>query len=127
MNQHLLEGKPFEVWEGQQLRDFTYVDDAVDGFLGAAISEEANGQIYNLGGERAISLKDLAELLIKINGGGSYSVRSYPPDRKSIDIGDYYADFGSIKIALGWEPKVSLSETLERTLAYYKKNLAKYV
>ena len=42
--------KPFEVWGGEQLRDFTYVDDAVDAFLLAAAREDANGQVFNLGG-----------------------------------------------------------------------------
>src|SRR5262249_22490927 len=51
----LVEGKPFEVWEGPQLRDFTYVDDAVEAFLLAAASEEANGQVFNLGGDCVIS------------------------------------------------------------------------
>jgi nucleoside-diphosphate-sugar epimerase len=123
----LIEGKPFEVWGGEQLRDFTYVDDATEAFLLAAASEKANGQLYNLGGDRAINLKELADLLVHVNGAGKYVVRSYPDDRKSIDIGDYYADFSRIKSSLGWEPKVSLPEGLKRTLAYYKKNLAEYV
>src|SRR4029077_5743120 len=59
----LLEQKPFEVWEGEQLRDFTFVDDAVDALLAAAARDEANGQVFNLGGDQIISLKDLAELL----------------------------------------------------------------
>jgi nucleoside-diphosphate-sugar epimerase len=39
---------PFQVWEGTQLRDFNYVDDAVDALLAAAISERANGRVFNL-------------------------------------------------------------------------------
>ena len=123
----MLEGKPFEVWGGEQLRDFTYVDDAVDAFLLAAASDEANGQFYNLGGDRAISLKDLADLLVKVNGAGAYTVRPYPADRKSIDIGDYYADFSRIKSVLGWEPKVSLQDGLARTLLFYKEHLGRYI
>jgi UDP-glucose 4-epimerase len=56
----VLEGKPFEVWEGQQLRDFTYVDDAVEALLLAATNEQASGRVFNLGGDCVISLKDLA-------------------------------------------------------------------
>jgi UDP-glucose 4-epimerase len=123
----LLEEKPFEVWEGDQLRDFTYIDDAVNAFLLAAASDQSEGQIYNLGGGPAISLRDLAELLVKANGRGKFSVRPYPPDRQPIDIGDYYADFRLIKSSLGWEPTVPLSQALELTLSYYKKNLPHYV
>lgn len=123
----LLTGKPFEVWDGGQLRDFTYVDDAVEAMLLAAASPEANGQIFNLGGECAIGLKDLAELLVQANGAGEYTVRSFPSDRKSIDIGDYYADFSHIRSLLGWEPKVALKEGLTQTLDYYRENLQHYL
>ena len=123
----LLEGKAFEVWGGEQLRDFTDVDDAVDAFLKAATSEDANGQVFNLGCERVINLKDLADLVVEINGGGRYELRSFPPDRKRIDIGDYYADFSRIRSVLGWEPKVPLREALVRTVAFYRENLEHYL
>jgi nucleoside-diphosphate-sugar epimerase len=123
----LVENKSFEVWGGEQLRDFTFIDDAVNAFLLAAVNDKADGQVYNLGGDQTISLHDLAELLVKVNEGGKYIVRPYPSDRKLIDIGDYYADFSRIKSDLGWEPSVPLAQALERTLAYYKKNLANYV
>src|SRR5262245_18652040 len=123
----LVEGKPFEVWEGQQLRDFTYVDDAVEALLLTAACEQANGQTMNLGGDCVVSLNELAKLLVQANGSGEYSIRSYPPDRKSIDIGDYYADFSRIRRALGWQPRVGLPEGLARTLDYYRKNLDHYL
>jgi UDP-glucose 4-epimerase len=123
----LLEGKPFEVWGGEQLRDFTYVDDCVDALLLAAKEEKANGQIFNLGGDGIISLKDLAGLLVEVNRGGEYLVREFPPDRKKIDIGDYYADYGLIRAVLGWQPQTSLKEALQKTLEYYRSNLAYYL
>jgi UDP-glucose 4-epimerase len=123
----LVEGKPFEVWDGKQLRDFTYIDDAIEAFLVAAASEVANGKVFNLGGDCVISLKDLADLLIEVNGGGEYIVKEFPPDRKRIDIGDYYADYSLIRSTLGWEPKIPLREALKRTLDYYKNYLDKYI
>jgi UDP-glucose 4-epimerase len=121
----LVEGRPFEVWDGAQLRDFTYVDDAVEALLLAA-GPESNGGTFNLSGEAPVSLKQLADVLIAVNGGGEYVLSSYPADRKRIDIGDYYADSGRIRRAFGWTPRVGLGEGLERTLDYYRKHLDRY-
>jgi UDP-glucose 4-epimerase len=123
----VVEGKPFEIWDGHQLRDFTYADDAVEAFLLAAARDEANGQVFNLGGDCVISLKDLGDLLVEVNGGGQYQVKTFPAERKRIDIGDFYADFQAIRSALGWEPKVPLREGLGRTLAYYREFLKNYL
>lgn len=123
----ILEKRSFEVWGGHQLRDLTYVDDAVDAFLLAAASDKAKGKVFNLGGDCVVSLKELADLLVEVSDGGTYTVRSFPEDRKRIDIGDYYADYGLIRSELGWEPKVPLREGLARTLAFYGKYLEHYV
>lgn len=123
----ILEEAPFEVWGGAQLRDFTYVEDAVEAFLLAAVQEKSNGKIYNLGGCEKISLKELAELLVKTNGGGKFVEREFPADRKRIDIGDYYADDSFIRSELGWAPKVDISKGLAATLNYYRSNLNHYL
>ncbi|MCX6925202.1 MAG: NAD-dependent epimerase/dehydratase family protein [Verrucomicrobia bacterium] len=96
-----LQGRPFEVWGGEQLRDFTYVDDAVNAFLLAAATESANGRFYNLGGEPVVSLKTLAKMVVEANGNGEYIIRDFPAERRRIDIGDYYADYRLIQAELG--------------------------
>jgi UDP-glucose 4-epimerase len=123
----LLEHKPISVWGGKQLRDFTDVEDAVDAFLMVASAASAKGQVYNLGGSAVIELADLAKLMVEVNGGGEYSIRDFPADRRSIDIGDYYADFSKIRTELGWTPKKPLRETVESTLIYYREFLSHYV
>lgn len=123
----LLEGQPIEVWGGEQLRDFTYVDDAVEAFLLAAARPEGVGGVFNLGGPPPISLKKLAEMLVALNGGGAFTVRAFPGDRKKIDIGDYFADDRLIARKLGWKPRTNLRTALARTLAYYRKELRFYV
>ncbi len=123
----ILEGQPFEVWAGQQLRDFTYVDDAVEALMLAAVEPRAAGRVFNVGGDATISLLKLAELLVELNGGGEFVQKSFPEDRKRIDVGDYYADDRLIRSVLGWTPRVSLREGLARTLAYYREHLARYV
>lgn len=123
----VIQGNAFDVWDGHQVRDFTYVDDAVEAFLLAAASDVANGQVFNLGGEAVINLKSLAELLVKVSGSGTYALKTFPNDRKKIDIGDYYSNFDKIRSMLGWEPKVPLSDGLARTVAFYRQHLAKYL
>jgi UDP-glucose 4-epimerase len=123
----LLEGKPFDVWGGEQLRDFTYVDDAVEALLLAATAEAARGKVFNLGGDRVISLKELAGLLVEQNGGGSYVTRAFPDERKKIDIGDYYSDYSLIRSTLGWVPRVGLRDGLAVTLEYFRQNLTRYL
>lgn len=123
----LLEGKPFEVWGGEQLRDFSYVDDTVDALLLAGEKDAADGKVFNVGGEPVVSLLETAQLLIEANGGGEFITRSFPAERKRIDIGDYYADDRALRTALGWQPATRLAEGLQRTLAYYNENLAHYI
>ena len=122
----VLTGKPFEVWGGEQLRDFTYVDDCVDAMMRAALHEEAFGQIFNIGGGKRISLRDLADLLVDTAGEGAYEVREYPADRKKIDIGDYYADDSRLRSLLGWEPRTQLRDGLRQIIDYYRPRLQDY-
>ncbi len=123
----LLEGEAIEVWGGQQLRDFTYVDDVVDAILLAASSENARGRVFNLGGSELFNLQDLAKLIIRVNGSGEFRVLAFPADRKKIDIGDYYSDFNLIRDTLGWDPATGFEEGIQKTLTYYRRYIEQYI
>ena len=124
----ILQGEHFEVWEGKQLRDFTYVDDCVDAILLAAQSDAAKGKIFNLGGaEEPVSLEDLAQMLVHANGRGEFKRMSFPEERRKIDIGDFYSNADLIRNTLGWKPQVGLEEGLKRTLDYYSRHIQKYL
>lgn len=123
----IIDEEPIQIWgTGAQVRDFTYVDDCVDALLLAASVDDANGQIFNLGGDEVINFKNLAELLVEVNGGGMYEIIPFPADRKPIDIGDYYGDFRLAQGRLGWRPKINLREGLNRTIAFYRANREYY-
>jgi len=122
----LLEGAPFSVWGGEQLRDFNYVDDVVDAMLLAATDDRAIGEVFNLGDREIVSLMDLAEMLVRINGGGEFTLQEFPEERKRIDIGDYYSDFWKFA-TLGWQPGIGLDAGLGRTLDYYREHLQDYL
>jgi len=74
----------------------------------SATLDDANGQIFNLGSDERINLRDLAALCVEVYGSGTYKIIPFPHDRKPIDIGDYYTDYRKIRGALGWSPRVSL-------------------
>lgn len=124
---HLIEGVPIPIFgEGNQRRDFNFVDDVVDALLLSATHPESQGQIFNLGHSENISLLELAILLVELNGGGGYKLSRFPPDRAAIDIGDYYGDFSKIRRVLDWRPRVSLRDGLARTLEYYRRHHTHY-
>jgi UDP-glucose 4-epimerase len=114
--------------DGEQKRDFNHVDDVVDAFLRAGAMEAADGEVFNLGGEAPVALIDLAKMLVEIAGrGGAYRLVPFPPDRKKIDIGDFYADTTKIRTTLGWQPKIPLRDGLARTIDYYREHAGHYL
>jgi nucleoside-diphosphate-sugar epimerase len=124
----VLEGRPFEVWGGDQLRDMTYVDDVTEAFLLAASTPACFGQIYNIGGPPPASLREIAEITCRVAGSGArFTTREFPADRKSIDIGSYHADDRAFRAATGWAPLVGLDEGIARSLDWYRTRLAAYL
>ena len=142
----LLEGEPFEVWGGEQLRDLTYVDDVTEAFLLAAEAASGAqgrcdvtpagsgprpavaGRVFNLGGSPPATLLELAQRLIAANDGkGHYVVKEFPADRAPIDIGSYHADDRAFREATCWVPRVGLDEGFRRTLDWYRSRLADYL
>lgn len=118
----LIEGKEIPIFgTGKQIRDFNYIDDVVEALLMTAADPGTIGDVFNLGAE-PINLSTLAEMMIEINGSGSYHFEPFPKDRKKIDIGDYYGDYTKIHNQLGWSPLTTLRDGLTRTIAYYRAN-----
>jgi UDP-glucose 4-epimerase len=123
-----IEGREIQIYgDGRQMRDFVFVDDAVDAFLRAGASEASNGQVFNVGGFEPISHRDLVHLLIATAGSGSYRFVEWPPDKKAIDIGDFYADWRLIADTLGWRPHTTLADGMHETIAFYREHFAHYV
>lgn len=123
-----VEAREIEIFgDGSQLRDFVFVEDASDAFLRAGALDACNGEVFNVGGAAPISLRDLVGLLIEVAGSGSVRFVEWPPDKKVIDIGSFYADSSKFTTGTGWRPAVDLREGLARTVAFYREHLPRYV
>jgi len=124
----VLENREIEVFgDGSQVRDFVYVDDAVEAFLVAGASDAVNGEAFNVGGDEHISHRDLVAMLVTLARQGSYKFIEWPREKKAIDIGSFYADSSLFMNRTGWAPKVPLREGFTRTLDYYRAHLPHYV
>lgn len=116
-----------EIWgDGRQRRDYTYVDDVVEAFVRAGMTEAVNGRVVNLGGRAPIDHLELIQTLIDVAGTGRFRVIPFPPDRKAIDIGDVYSSYALAHELLGWEPVVALRDGLARTVAFYRAHRDAY-
>jgi UDP-glucose 4-epimerase len=123
-----LEDKEIQVFgDGSQIRDFVYVDDAVDAFLRAGACDACNGEVFNVGGDEHIAHRDLVKLLVEVAGSGRYIFVEWPAEKKAIDIGSFYADSSRFKATTGWQPTVGLRDGLTRTLSFYREHLHQYV
>lgn len=123
----LLEGQPILIYgDGNQLRDYNYIDDVVEALLLAAESNNCCGEVLNLGSNEVFSLSQTAEVMLSLHPEGQVQYVPFPEDRKRIDIGDYQGDYTRITARLGWQPRTGLKEGMRHTLAYYQENRNRY-
>jgi UDP-glucose 4-epimerase len=123
-----IEGKTIQIYgNGQQRRDFVFVDDAADAFLRAGATDACNGEAFNIGGDHPITHRDLTALLLDIAGSGCVEYIAWPREKKAIDIGDFYADSTKFTRATGWTPTVKLADGLRRTVTFYRQHFDRYV
>jgi nucleoside-diphosphate-sugar epimerase len=114
--------QPVIFGDGEQTRDFTYVENAVQANLRACEAPDAAGQIFNVGTGARISLNRTLELLRKISG--KHLEAKYDPPREG-DIRDSQADISRAKQSLGYEPSVEFEEGLQKTFDWYREHEAK--
>jgi UDP-glucose 4-epimerase len=123
-----VEGKAIQIYgDGSQRRDFVYVDDAADAFLRAGASEACNGEVFNVGGDEPISIREVTSLLLRVAKSGSVTYVEWPADKKAIDIGDFYSDSRKFRRTTGWQPAVALADGLRHTVEFYRQHLDRYL
>jgi UDP-glucose 4-epimerase len=123
-----LSGEPITVFgDGSQERDCLYVDDVVECLLLAARSPEATGEVFNVGNDERLSLRQIAEAIVDAAGSGPVESVPWPPDRDAIDIGSYYGDSSKAKRMLGWEPRTPFADGIRRTIEFYRARRSHYL
>jgi len=121
-----LHGERIQIFgDGTQRRDFNYIDDVVEAFCRATVTPETYGKVYNLAADSHYSLEEFVQTLQRYCKF-EYGLVAFPPDRKAIDIGDYYGTYQRLHGATGWAPRVELDEGLQRTVEYFKPRLEAY-
>jgi nucleoside-diphosphate-sugar epimerase len=119
----ILEGRqPVIYGDGMQTRDFTYVDDVVDATLHAMEFEEADGHIFNIGGGKRTTIKDLVNLLIRMLDKEDEISPRFEPGYAG-DFPHTLADVSKARKILGYEPKVPLQGGIQRFLSWYADHL----
>lgn len=122
-----MENKKITVYgNGNQLREYNYIDDVVDAMVLAAQNNNSNGNYYMLGVKKPIKFVEMVKKVIQECGSGSFEMVPYPADRKSIEVGDFNVSFEKIKSDLGWVPTTSFEDGLKKTVEFYRNNKKHY-
>lgn len=117
--QQLFENKPPVIYgDGEQTRDFTYIDDIMNGTLKAAETDDIEGEIFNLGSGSRFSVNEVLRLLQKVTQKGNGNPVHYAP--KLGDVSDTYADITKAKKRLGYNPTTTLEDGIKRFIKWYK-------
>jgi UDP-glucose 4-epimerase len=120
-------GDPITVYDdGEQRRCFTYIDDAIDGLVALAASEDAAGEVFNLGSNFESSIKDLAHKIKEMTNSNSEIVFipfSQTQGRNGLyeDLVYRAPDLQKIREAVGYDPKVNLDDALSRIIEDFKE------
>jgi nucleoside-diphosphate-sugar epimerase len=119
---HALAGQPIPVHgDGRQTRCLTYVSDTVRGTLLAAAVPQAEGQVFNIGSTTETSIAGLAALIAGAAGTGApVELTPYPYGARFEDVRRRVPDIRLARSVLGWEPRVSLPDGIQRTIAWWR-------
>jgi len=115
------EGKPIPMFgDGTSERDYTYIDDCIDGVM-AAIERPFDFEVFNLGSSTTVKLKDLIGLIaekLRVNP----RIEQLPEQPGDVPI--TYADISKARSLLGYNPRVSLEEGIEKFVYWHREQLA---
>jgi len=103
--------------QGSQLRDFIYIDDLVEAFLVVGQGPKMDGDVFNVCGDEAVSLREAAEIIVSEVGRGEIEHVPWPPDTERVETGDFLADITKIKRMTGWQPRTKFRKGIQKAIA----------
>ena len=103
--------------QGEQERDYLYVDDLIEAFL-LSLTPKSAGRIYNLGYGKGIKFIEMAKLIIKIVGRGNLKFVKWPQDFKKVETGSYVSDITKIREDLGFIPRITFEKGIQKNLVF---------
>ena len=115
----LEDSPPVVFGDGEQTRDFTYVDNAVQANLLACETPNVTGKVFNIGCGTRVSLNEVLRALNKITGKALEA--KYDPPRDG-DIRDSQADISQAREFLGYDPQIGFEEGLAHTFEWYRES-----
>jgi UDP-glucose 4-epimerase len=107
--------------DGEQKRDYVYIDDLIDALLKAGVRASTPPLIVNIGGDEAVSLQTLSELIVRLAGSGSIEHVSWPDEFLNVETGDYRGRLDKAKEMLDWQPATSLEDGIRKTIKSDRK------
>lgn len=117
-----MDGQVIKIYgDGGQIRDYIYIDDLVEGLVLAAIDDESDGRIYNIGSGMPTKFIDMARAVVEVVGSGNIENVPWPKNYDHFETGDFYADISSIKNDINWQPRTALAKGIKKTYHYYQK------
>jgi len=109
------------------IRDFTYVTDTVESFIKAAEADDINGEVINIGSAQGISIRKLAEKLMKMmNKKITIESEEKRVRPTKSEVNQLICNNNKAKELIDWQPKMSLDEGLEKAINWFKANAGKY-
>jgi nucleoside-diphosphate-sugar epimerase len=108
----------FPVSKGEQLRDFCYIDDVVNGILEAMIHPQAIGEVLNIASGNPMKVKDVISQIRKLIGSGGVDYGAIP--YRTGENMSLYGDINKAKKILSWESSTGFSEGILKSITYYK-------
>jgi UDP-glucose 4-epimerase len=111
--------------DGNQERDFLYVEDVVDALLLVAPEPGCEGGIFNLASGTPVTVAEAAEAVCSLTGT-TWRLVPYPPERRSVEPGSLRLDGSRLQSLLGWKPGYEFQASLAETISFYRQHGARY-